>query len=320
MADYNPIGIVNQANAFKVFFEGVLKGEEIAQASSDSIAQYHLRYSDKKKMQHVASEVSKASSIIDHLVEKYGLTQKGTIRDKKGIFKDMFDYLEKSPSDSFSVRPFHIAMGFYLDGKHFDDGTLGDTIGQWTFGSVLDDAITAIEDGTTHYGLGLLAFRVNRTENKPENPKDRLLSGIFGYNATKESTQDHELKHIIDRFILEQDCPLLESSANLFDDVYDPDKDKIAAGESAMAEKESYEEALNLSKRFAGELITSTLERKKRKFEQARAEYRRVIQFPFELFEELKLKGLSYRTQSFIVPLVPFDDLADLLREIKKAV
>jgi|GEM_PF-3881776 len=312
------IDLINQANALMVFFDEIMLGRELYPSLNEAIAKYHLRGKEKEKAMHIASEVDKAVKIIDHFKQKYHLDERSESH-RKDLFRLFMDY-EEMPKDSFSVKPFRFAMGFYMRAKHFDETTLGDTLGSWSFGDTLDKNLDAALNEKEYIGLALLAFRVNTARNKPTTPKERLLKGIFGVNTVEESTEGHELKHIIDRFILDFPILLPEMSANLYDRQCSKNSDVIAAYERWNFAKDSLDETGDLVISYGEHpLLDRQVERKKSEYMKRRSELRYTQEFDYELFLELKARGIGFRTQSFILPLVRPSKLEDTLQEIKEA-
>lgn len=195
MANYRNIGkrdylvgkLIDGAKAVEDFFDKVQENDSLdpTYVAEGLASRYHLTENQSKTLRGIASRTRIVKEIVSNVKKNYGLTRRGMIRDKKGLYEAV--YGEAPPDDSFSARPLSFSIKFYMPQEYFGEKVLG-----------------YAGNGNESLELSELCFRVNYKRSEQLKKE--------GENVI---TEEHEIKHIIDG-IIGMNKFVNELSADLF--------------------------------------------------------------------------------------------------------
>ena len=341
--------LMDYADAVAEFFETII-GNHFAdpkRVSEKLIKKYGLKGNQKKDLTRIAGRTSKAKKIVEWVREQYGVDKEGKIKDKDSLWEFLFPF-HFPISRNFSVVPYSFAIGIYLPESCFPKGTLGGVAeidnSERVQLLLLREELEEMEEKEgkaeerrlrRYMELRNLTFFVREETLTPE---ERLFCSIFGaekrLQRIKQKSQEevvrHELKHIIDNNLIIgfSRPPFGEVSATLFSRRYrtrgfisSPELLKwlikrdircfrilrIAPAENRYK---------YLKKIGAPQLILDN----QRDLLRKKYDVLKQMEGFLELFQEVLSKGLSQITLSFLLSLIPFEQLRENLELIASTI
>jgi hypothetical protein len=204
MGAYSGEKLVDQAEAVELFFDYIVNdGIETKVAAANAISEYELNQKEGRRIfQKLVYRVDLARTVVDLIGKNYKITEDGGSFDgAERLYRDSspgelkFDdaKLERFAIQFYTNEPFELDYG----GNVF--------AGFPYFERALPKAITKLQSGkydNLYEILGLLMFIYYR--NISDFHKDRGEDPLTAFLHAC-STENHELKHIIDKLIFENE-------------------------------------------------------------------------------------------------------------------
>lgn len=278
----------------------------------DLSSKYELTKNQKEYLKKVASRVSKAKEIVEYLKEKYGVRKDDYIKDKKGLYKLMFE--KDPPKTYFSAKAHPFVIEFYLPQNLFDKG-IGGNAGsgnRYPLDYILNHNLKQIKKGKTNYeSLRALTFKVNNGIARSKSDRLKFLYKALGVNIKKFHIEQHELKHIIDDLIDSQQLQTKEISAYLFTGEIDP----LIINKDIKPLRKNLDESITRYKKLK-ELNSPQciLDNEKDLIKIKAWKIKQVKNFPISTVERINENGLGTDVISYIVATTNLNNLAKRIK------
>lgn len=311
--DYLVGKLINGAYAVNSLFDAIILDENLNPITEGSTIKnrYNLTNSQAEKLDNIIDDILEAKKRVDYYKRKYGVTGQRSIKDKKGLFKEVFE--EYPPKSKFTAETFSFAIGFFLPQDYFEESRIGEAaINYKSFKNYNQIFSKQLKDVKTPAKYGLF-FTLNYQLADPRSLESRGYQILTGLSLA-HSTVLHELKHLIDEIIMASDMYFKEISADLF--INYPD-----LSDSRLRDAESFKRSLDSSYLTLQELIEkrapkSIIDDAQMQIKEKERKLQLIENFPIDIFNKLKREGLDYKVMSYIVAMTSFDKLQHRLELI----
>ena len=294
---------VDQARAVSKLFDAVLKDPKvyIPKATDDLVAKYELREEQKDRVIDISERLKKARDIVQSI--------KARSRSPQEFYKSFFG--TNMPANS-GVKTFGFTVGVYLPGDNFQGEVAGEARGfsELSLEEILKYNTKQLNGKRNFRDLQVLSFKVNT--------RDPIFHLELKSKGPGETTvEKHELKHVIDAIISEEERTAEELSADLFSG------DLRTAEElnGLILKADDLKRTIgNLERRYQkmreNNLPEDLQEKARRSINSHKLTLSYLEKFPFELVVEAEKIGISYKDLSYIVAMTPFAKLEHRLKLI----
>ncbi|MBI2671764.1 hypothetical protein HYX16_02425 [Candidatus Woesearchaeota archaeon] len=286
----------------------------------DLAEKYDITINQLKNLEKITRIISKAKKVIEYIEKEFGLAKDGHILDSCKLYNQIFpDHIY--PKGYFFARTFSFAVGFYLPENCFDlkeeeAYEKGPFLGlaypncsdclEWT----LDNCLKSLgNEPKNPYDLSFLGFKINYPEIlKMEKDSSKEQDGKkTSENYTIERVVQHELKHIIDKFIGLGSLATQELSAEFFEGLFRPNpferdlKKSFKRLERAVKDSNELEEKIRVSNPLSHISFFDSLIQKKKVVGERITDIKKLKELDPDVFKRIVDNHLSMAVLSYII-------------------
>ena len=164
------------------------------------ITSYSLTDNQQRKIALVNKKLINAMKVIGYVKSRYGCDEHNVIKNNEQLFRDVYHIpLREHFTNAPTADALSFGIAFHVSDGYFREGVLGEA--QMTVCNIenIDDQIISDQKFHLFGGLKSLSLRIKDT---PDNENHRV--------------KRHEIKHLIDSFIMSSDYFPRELSADMY--------------------------------------------------------------------------------------------------------